>query len=216
MQNELEEGHDFVEEIVNAVTHGVGAFAALVALILMLIKATPVLSGVNFAAVAIYGASLVLLFLCSTIYHSFTHLTSSVWLQRLDHSAIFLLIAGTYTPFLMIALHTPQARLLMVVLWSIALAGVLIKLFFLHRFQRFSLAVYLVMGWLALFVVHDLYRVLPPNAFQLLWVGGLVYTIGAAFYAAQYRFSHSVWHLFVLGGAACHCVAIGVYVIPVA
>ena len=217
MHNVAKNKHHVAEEVANAVTHGLGALAAVVALVLMLIKATPVLSGVNFAAVAIYGGSLVLLFLCSTLYHSFTHLPSGAWLQRLDHSAIFLLIAGTYTPFLMIALHTPQARLLLMVLWGIAFAGVMIKLFFLHRFERFSLLVYLVMGWLALFVVRDLYRALPTDAFQLLWIGGLVYTVGAAFYAAdQYRYSHPIWHLFVLGGAACHCVAIGVYVIPTA
>lgn len=217
MKKEATAAYGVMEEIANTVTHGIGTLAAVIALSLMMSKAMPSLFGMDFAAIVIYGTSLVLLFLCSTLYHGFSHVPTKELLQRFDHSAIFLLIAGTYTPFLMIGLKTTQAHYLLAVLWLIALFGVVAKLFFLQKFARFSLFGYLAMGWLALLVIHDLYKVLPAPAFQLLWLGGLVYTVGAAFYAAErLAYSHAIWHFFVLGGAACHCVAIGVYLIPLA
>lgn len=215
MQNNLPGAYSLGEEIANAVAHGLGAAASIVALTLMLVKAIPVLSALEVAAIAVYGGSLVALFLSSTLYHSFTHLPTKAVLKRLDHCAIFLLIAGTYTPFLMITLHTKMAQVLLVVLWFFAIAGVVFKIFFVHKFKRISLITYLVMGWLVVFVGYDMYQALPSAAFNLLLAGGLSYTIGATFYAAkQYRYTHAIWHGFVLGGAACHCVAIAVYVIP--
>lgn len=203
------------EEIANAVAHGLGAAAAIVALTLMIVKAMPTLDGWQIAGVAVYGASLVLLFLCSTLYHSFSHPRARAVFKRLDHSAIFLLIAGTYTPFLMLTLHSRMASILLMALWGIAVAGVVFKIFFIHRFKRFSLFSYLAMGWLALLVIADLHHALPQAAFTLLVAGGLSYTVGAGFYAAKrVPYTHAIWHLFVLGGAAAHCVAIGVYVIP--
>lgn len=215
MQTGTTGGYSLGEEIANAIAHGIGAAAAIVALTLMMVKAGPPLSPREIAGLAIYGASLVILFLSSTLYHSFTHAPTKAVLKRLDHCAIFLLIAGTYTPFLMITLHTKTATTLLIALWLLAFAGVVFKMFFVHRFKRASLITYLVMGWLALIVGPDLYQALPVPAFNLLIAGGLSYTVGAAFYAAkQYRYTHAIWHLFVLGGAACHCVAIAVYVIP--
>lgn len=203
------------EEIANAVAHGLGTLAAVVALTLMLVKAVPILDAWQIAGIAVYGASLVLLFLCSTLYHSFTHPPTRAVLKRMDHSAIFLLIAGTYTPFLMLTLQSRMASVLLVVLWLVASVGVLFKIFFVHRFKRVSLFSYLAMGWLSLLVIVDLYRALPSAAFLLVVAGGVSYTVGTFFYAAkQVSYTHAVWHLFVLGGAACHAVAIGVYVIP--
>lgn len=203
------------EEIANAVTHGLGTAAAIVALTLMMVKAIGVLGVANIAGVAVYGASLILLFLCSTLYHSFYHPTVKAVLKRLDHSAIFLLIAGTYTPFLMITLQSTLARVLLFVIWGMAVAGVVFKAFFIHRLKRASLVIYLLMGWLSLLVVYELYVALPTPGFVLLLAGGLAYTVGAVFYAAKkYQYTHAIWHLFVLGGAACHCVAVAVYVIP--
>lgn len=203
------------EEIANAVAHGLGTLAAVVALTLMLVKALPTLDAWQIAGIAVYGGSLVLLFLCSTLYHSFTHPPTRAVLKRMDHSAIFLLIAGTYTPFLMLTLQSRMANILLVVLWVIAIVGIVFKVFFVHRFKRVSLFSYLAMGWLSLLVIADLYQALPSPAFTLLLAGGVSYTIGTAFYAAkQVHYTHAIWHLFVLGGAACHAVAIGVYVIP--
>lgn len=210
------QGYTLGEEIANAVTHGLGAAGAIVALTLMLVKAMPVLSGWQMVGVAVYGGSMIALFLSSTLYHSFTHLPTKAVLKRLDHSTIYLLIAGTYTPLLMIALpDSAMAQMLLIVIWALALSGVLFKIFFVHKFKRASLITYLAMGWLSLLVIFELYKALPGPAFNLLIAGGLSYTLGAAFYAAkQYRYTHAIWHLFVLGGAACHCIAIAVYVIP--
>lgn len=203
------------EEIANAVSHGLGTAAAIVALTLLLVKGIPVLSGWELAGVAVYGASLIALFLSSTLYHSLTHAPSKAVFKRLDHCAIYLLIAGTYTPFMMIALDTPTARILLAVVWVLAVAGVVFKAFFVHRYKKLSLATYLLMGWLSLAVFFQLWETLPKAGFWLLLAGGLCFTIGAAFYAAkQFRYTHAIWHLWVVGGAVCHCVSIGVYVIP--
>lgn len=203
------------EEIANAVAHGLGTLAAVVALTLMMVKAVPTLDAWQLAGVAVYGSSLVLLFLCSTLYHSFTHPGARAVFKRMDHSAIFLLIAGTYTPFLMLTLQSRMASVLLVVLWLVAIAGVVFKVFFVHRFKRLSLLSYLAMGWMSLLVIADLYQALPRAAFSLLVAGGLSYTVGTFFYAAKrVSYTHAIWHLFVLAGAATHAVAIGVYVIP--
>mgnify|MGYP006197942929 CR=1 FL=1 len=211
------QGYTLGEEIANAITHGLGTAAAIVALTLMIVKALPALSGWQMAGIAVYGGSMISLFLSSTLYHSLTHPPTKAVLKRFDHSMIYLLIAGTYTPFLMITLKSAMAQTLLVIIWALALGGVLFKIFFVHRFKRASLITYLAMGWLSLLVVYELYEALPSPAFNLLIAGGLSYTLGAAFYAAkQYRYTHAIWHLFVLGGAACHCVAIAAYVIPLA
>jgi len=203
------------EEIANAVTHGLGAAAAIVALTLLLARGIPVLSGWELAGVAIYGSSLVALFLASTLYHAIPHPRAKDILKRVDHGAIYVLIAGTYTPFMSITLHSTAAKVLLGVVWAIAVAGVIFKIFFVHRFRWLSLSTYLLMGWLALFVVYELWYALPRAGFVLLLAGGLCFTVGAVFYALkQYRYTHAIWHMWVVAGAACHCVAVGVYVIP--
>jgi len=203
------------EEIASAVSHGLGMMAATVALTLLMVKGIPVLSAWQLAGVAVYGGSLIALLLCSTLYHSITHLPTKALFKRLDHCTIYLLIAGTYTPLMMITLNTPASNLLLGVLWAIALIGVIFKAFFVHSYKRLSLITYLLMGWMSLFVVYELWLALPRAGFVLLLVGGGLYTVGTLFYAAkQYRYTHAIWHLFVVGGAACHCVMIGVYVIP--
>lgn len=203
------------EEIANSLTHGLGIAAAIVGLTLMLVKGLPVLSGADIVAVSIYGASLILMFLISTLYHALTHLPSKALFKRLDHCAIYLLIAGTYTPFLMISLQSAAAGWLLAAIWALAFAGVLFKALFIGRFKRLSLLTYLVMGWLSLLVIFELYRVLPATGFALLLIGGLCFTFGVLFYVAKKMpYHHAIWHVFVLAGAICHAVAIGVYVIP--
>lgn len=208
-------GYTLGEEIANAIIHGLGMAAAIVALTLLLVKGAPVLSGGELAGVAVYGGSLIMLFLTSTLYHGMTHLPTKAVFKRLDHCAIYLLIAGTYTPIMMITLGTPSAHWLLGVVWALAIIGVVFKAFFVHRYKRLSLATYLLMGWLSVLVLWQLWEKLPRPGFWLLLAGGLCFTIGAAFYTAkQYRYTHAIWHVFVLAGAACHCVMIGVYVIP--
>lgn len=203
------------EEVANAVTHGLAAAASIVAITLMLVKGLPVLPLGELIGVAVYGASLVLLFLASTLYHSITHARTKTVLKRLDHCAIYLLIAGTYTPLLMITLDSFAATIMLWLIWMIAVSGVVFKLYFIHRFQRLSLVTYLLMGWLSMFLIYDLWQSLDRTGFWLLLAGGLCFTLGAGFYAAkQYRFTHAIWHVFVAAGAACHAVLIGVFVIP--
>lgn len=205
------------EEMANAITHGIAALLALVACILLVNKGLHSLNALQLTGLIIYGISMVILFLASTLYHSIQVEKTRTILKQLDHSAIYLLIAGTYTPFLMISLNNRPAYILLMVLWVLALVGIVFKIFFVHRFGKISLITYLLMGWLALFVIPDIYRALPRAGFDLLVAGGLCYTIGTLFYAAKrYPFTHAVWHLFVIGGAACHCIAIYYYVLPLA
>lgn len=203
------------EEIANAVTHGLGTAAAIVATTLLLVKGSGSLSGWQLAGIAVYGGSMITLFLASTLYHAIHHEASKAVLKRIDHIAIYLLIAGSYTPFMSITLQSASAHALLTVVWGLALIGLVFKIYFIHRFPRVSLITYLVMGWLAMFMVYELWQVLPRPGFWLLIAGGLCYTVGAAFYAMKnMRYSHAIWHLWVIAGAVCHCVSIGLYVIP--
>ncbi|WP_084631097.1 PAQR family membrane homeostasis protein TrhA [Ferrimonas senticii] len=203
------------EEIANAVTHGIGVAAAIVGLTLMLTKGIPVLSSNEIVAISIYGASMVLMFLSSTLYHSIVNHRAKAVLKRIDHCAIYLLIAGSYTPFMLIALGDSAALWLLALIWTLALAGVVFKALFVNRFKRLALATYLLMGWSSLVVIWQLWQVLPTGGFMLLLIGGLCYSIGTIFYAIKSKpYFHAIWHLFVLAGASCHCVAVALFVIP--
>jgi len=161
----------------------------------------------------VYGASLVLLYLASTLYHSVSSVAARRWSKLFDHCAIYLLIAGTYTPFLLVALDTPLAQGLMVVIWGLALAGVVFKLIFINRFKKVSLFTYLMLGWLSLVVIYQLYLHLDGTGLLLLGLGGLIYSLGVIFYVAKrIPYNHAIWHLFVLGGSLCHFMAIYGYI----
>lgn len=215
MHTSTKPAYSLGEEIANSVSHGLGVAAAIVGLTLMLSKGIPVLKGPEIAGIAIYGASLVALFLASTLYHAIPHARTKDILKRVDHGAIYLLIAGTYTPFLSISIKTPTADNLLLGLWVMAAVGVIFKIFFVHSLKWMSLVTYLAMGWAGAFLLSDLQAVLPETGFALLVAGGLCYTLGAVFYAMKkVRYTHAIWHLWVVGGAACHCVAVAGYVIP--
>lgn len=205
------------EELANALSHGLGALAAIVATAMMLIKAaaSPVLTHGQLIGVTVYGISMILLFLSSTLYHSAKNEVQKTILHRLDHCAIYLLIAGSYTPFLAITLHSTLAEILLVVIWLLALGGIIFKMFFIDKFPRTSLITYLLMGWLSVLVIYQLYLVGPIQLLTLLVLGGLSYSLGTIFYAInKIPYNHAIWHIFVLAGAAFHCWAIWQYVIP--
>ncbi|WP_026971737.1 PAQR family membrane homeostasis protein TrhA [Aliagarivorans marinus] len=203
------------EEIANSVTHGLGIAAAIVALVLMLVKGIPVLSGAGIAAISVYGATLILMFIASTLYHAIYHIPTKAVLKRVDHCAIYLLIAGSYTPFLSISLEGGLSSLMLVFIWALALVGVIFKILFVHRFKRLSLLTYLGMGWASVLMVPQLYKALPAGGFSLLVLGGVCYSIGALFYAAKGRaYSHAIWHVFVLAGAVLQCLSVALFVIP--
>ncbi|MCL6416630.1 hemolysin III family protein [Aestuariirhabdus sp. Z084] len=203
------------EEIANAISHGLGAAAAIVGLTLLMVEATGVLDVLSVTGLALYGGSLVLLFLCSTLYHAFTHHKTKAVFKVLDHCAIYLLIAGTYTPFMMITLDGDLATGMLIAVWSLAAVGIIFKALFIHRFEIVSVLTYLGMGWLSLLVIYELAEQLELGGFLLLLIGGLVYSLGVIFYVGKrIPYNHAIWHLFVLGGAVCHFLAIFIYVIP--
>ena len=205
--------YDPQEELINAYSHGLGAILAFIAVIFLIVKGYGLALG-QWISLWVYGLSLVLLLSSSMLYHFAQDERKRYWYKKLDHTAIYYLIAGTYTPFLSIAIPTAKAHHLLIALWVIALIGTLFKLVFIHRFQRVSLAAYLVMGWLAVLVMDDMQRYLSKDAIQLLIAGGLAYTVGTLFYALKkVRYTHAIWHVFVLLGAGLHFLAIYCYVL---
>ncbi|TCN82515.1 channel protein (hemolysin III family) [Vibrio crassostreae] len=206
-----------IEERANAITHGLGVVLGVIGLILLLIRAFDYQADMlTVASVTIYGSSIILLFLASTLYHSITTEKTKRLLKTLDHCAIYLLIAGSYTPFLLVGLRTPLAMGLMAVIWGIALVGIIMKIAFVYRFKRLSLFIYLAMGWLSLIVVYQLAMNIDIGGLVLLAVGGVIYSLGVIFYVAKrIPYNHAIWHLFVLAGCACHFFAIYLYVTPV-
>ena len=206
-----------IEERANAITHGLGVVLGVVGLILLLIRAFDYQADMlTVASMAIYGSSIILLFLASTLYHSITTEKTKRLLKTFDHCAIYLLIAGSYTPFLLVGLRTPLAMGLMAVIWGIALVGIIMKIAFVYRFKRLSLFIYLAMGWLSLIVVYQLAMSIEMGGLVLLALGGVIYSLGVIFYVAKrIPYNHAIWHLFVLAGCACHFFAIYLYVTPV-
>lgn len=208
------QGYSLAEEVANSISHGFGLVFGIVGLVLLLVQAVDTHAGaMAMTSYSLYGVSMILLFLASTLYHAVPHQRAKVWLKKFDHCAIYLLIAGTYTPFLLVGLDSPLARGLMVVIWSLALLGILFRLTIAHRFKVLSLMTYLTMGWLSLVVVYQLAIKLSPGGVTLLVAGGVVYSLGVIFYVCKrIPFNHAIWHGFVLGGSLCHFLAIYLYV----
>lgn len=182
----MTQGYSLAEEIANSISHGIGLVFGIVGLVLLLVQAVEANAGMTaIASYSLYGGSMILLFLASTLYHAIPHQRAKIWLKKFDHCAIYLLIAGTYTPFLLVGLDSPLARGLMIVIWSLALFGILFKLTIAHRFKVLSLVTYLAMGWLSLIVVYQLAIKLAIGGVTLLAVGGVVYSLGVIFYVCK-------------------------------
>jgi hemolysin III len=197
------------EEIANAITHGVGAIFGIVALVLMVVAAVDQANTWAVVAVSIYGATLIILFLASTLYHAIPHHRTRQVFKILDHCAIYLLIAGTYTPFLLVNMRDASGWWVFASIWSLAVLGIAKKLLFRNRFHGVSVAVYLLMGWFMLFAFEDLVASVSTASLVLLLSGGAAYTVGVVFYLAKrLHYNHAIWHLFVLAGAACHFAAV--------
>jgi hemolysin III len=197
------------EELANQLTHGAGIALSLVAIVLLVKQAMTLGDGTSLVTHLIFGLSLLLLYSASFFYHS---LRNEVWRRRLkvvDHAAIYILIAGTYTPFLMFPLLGTKGNLLLLIIWGLAFSGVVFKIFFAHRFKLASTLVYLAMGWLVLFVIGPLTEALPTASLLWLVAGGLSYTTGVVFYLwDKLPYQHAIWHLFVLGGSVGHLIAV--------
>lgn len=202
------------EELWNALTHGIGVAAALVGGGVLVTMAVLFGSTAQIVGAAVYVGTLVLLFTASTLFHAIPHANAKRKLQIFDHCAIFLLIAGTYTPFMLVGLRGAWGWSLLSVVWALAVAGVVFKLFYTGRFERTSTAIYIAMGWLVIIAVVPLCRALPLTTLVLLFVGGLFYTLGTLFYLSKrIPYAHAIWHGFVLVGSVCHFIAVYTHVV---
>jgi hemolysin III len=196
------------DELVNAISHGVGLLCAIAAAPLLIVGAVSRGSAADIVGGSVFGGSLVLLYLASTAFHLTREPRLRERLQRLDHAAIYVLIAGTYTPFTLGVLGGPWGWTLFGLVWGTALIGVSTKLISGARYPRMSVVAYLIMGWLVLIAIRPLWSAMDVEGIVWLGLGGLAYSVGVAFYAApNIRHSHLVWHLFVLGGSTCHFFA---------
>ncbi|MFC2075197.1 hemolysin III family protein [Bdellovibrionota bacterium] len=205
------------EEIANAVTHGVGAAFSVAALAVLVTFAGLYGDPWRVVSFSIYGSTLILLYLASTFYHSFSNKRVKRIFRHFDHSAIFLLIAGTYTPLTLVNLRGGFGWTLFGLVWGIAIFGVLISLIFpMGRFRVLKMVLYLSMGWLIVFAVKPLFAAVSPGGLMWIGIGGLAYTFGVVFYLwNKLPFNHAIWHLFVLGGSVCHFFGILFHVLPV-
>lgn len=195
----------YEEELVNAVLHGVGLGMAVAATGVLIVMANIYGDVRQLTAYSIYGSTLILLYLASTLYHSFPRGKTKYVLRIIDHSAIYLLIAGTYTPITMATLGGAWGRAVFISVWAIAVLGIVLNILFFERVKKVSLVLYLLMGWLSILVIKDLWASLPPASLVFLFVGGLSYTIGTIFYVKKnLRYNHAIWHIFVLGGSIFH------------
>lgn len=203
------------EEIANALTHGIGALLSVAAMTMMIMTSVQLGDGWKLASSIVYGLSLVILFTSSTLYHSFQPESVKKVFQTFDHCAIYFLIAGTYTPFVLVSLNGVWGWILFGVIWGLALFGVIFKVAFKQRFPRVSLITYILMGWVIVIAAEEMLEKVAVPALWLLFAGGLSYTFGTVFYAADKKipYNHAIWHLFVLGGAVCHFLAVYLYVI---
>ena len=204
------------EEVANVATHGVGAIASGAGLAILLVYSAWFGDVRQVVSTAIFGATMILLYTASTIYHAVPSPRARHVAKIFDHASIYLLIAGTYTPFTLLALRGAWGWALFAAVWSLALAGVAMEAFWVYRPRWISAVVYLAMGWMVVLAGRRLVEALPPGAFPLLVAGGLLYSLGTIFYVMKrVKYAHAVWHGFVLGGSTCHFLAVVLLVLPV-
>lgn len=204
------------EEIANAITHGIGAALSVAALVLLIVFSS--LEGTVWHVVSftIYGSTMLLLYMSSTLVHSFKEGKAKDVFEFLDHSSIYLFIAGTYTPFLLVAIRGSLGWSLFGIIWGIAIFGCIFKAFFVKKFLFMSTVFYIAMGWLIVIAWNPLTAVVAPEGINLLVGGGLLYTLGTIFYVWRgFPFHHAIWHLFVLAGSVLHFFAVLFYLLPI-
>jgi hemolysin III len=201
--------YSVAEEVANALTHGFGALLSVIGLVVLVTLASLYGDTWQIVAVSIYGTTLILLYLTSTLYHSLRGPSFKAWFKRLDHSAIYLLIAGSYTPFVLITMREPLGWGVLIAVWALAIVGIIYKVFFMHRFRIFAITGYVLMGWLCVLLMGRLSVVLSPNALFWLLAGGGAYMLGIPFYVwHKLPYNHAVWHVFVILGSISHFFAV--------
>lgn len=205
VKNSLCNRYTLAEEIFNSVTHGIGALLSIAALVILVAYASIQGDAWRIVSFSIYGFTLFFLYLSSTLYHCIFHEKAKRILRVFDHSSIFLLIAGSYTPITLVAMRGTWGWILFTVVWTIALIGIILKSIGLEKMKRVSLFLYIFMGWLIIIALKPMLTMIPKGLFPWLLAGGLIYTSGVIFYAwKKIPFNHGIWHLFVLGGSTVH------------
>lgn len=204
------------EEIFNSVSHGLGIPLSIAALVLMIIFAAIYGNAWHIVSVIIYGVSLIVLYSASTLYHGAKRLKRKWYLNLFDHSAIFVLIAGTYTPFTLITLRGPWGWSIFGVIWGLTIIGIVFKLFFYsHKYRKISAIIYILMGWICIIAIKPLTENLELEGLLWLFIGGVIYSLGVIFYLwKKLPFAHGVFHIFVLLGSIAHFISIFFYVLP--
>ncbi len=203
------------EEIAHSVTHGIGALLAVAGLVVLTTLAALSGEAVHVVSSVVFGTTLVILYSASTLYHAVSSPRVKMVLRVIDHSSIFLLIAGTYTPFTLISLSGPWGWTLFGIIWGLAALGIIAQFFRLGRSNLFQIILYLTMGWAALAAVGPIIRAVPPAGLTLMVAGGLAYTVGVVFYLTRrIPYHHAIWHLFVIAGSVLHFFAVLLSTIP--
>ncbi len=212
--NIADQSHGFREELWSALTHGLGAIVSLGAGAVLITLAALWGSPWQLAGAIVFGITLLLLYIASTLYHAIPHQVAKARLKVFDHCAIFLLIAGTYTPFTLVGLRQHGGWWLFAAIWTLAIIGVVFKLFFTGRFKGLSTLIYIAMGWIIVFAIRPLLQQVDTVTIAWLFGGGLAYTAGTVFYMSRrIPYAHAIWHLFVLLGSVCHFVAVSMQVL---
>jgi len=197
------------EELANSLTHGVGLTLSIAAFVVLVVLAAMRGSASRIVSCAVYASTLICLYAASTLYHSIRSRRLKRVLKICDHSAIYLLIAGTYTPFLLVNLRGSRGWSLFAIIWGLAMAGILFKVWFVDHFPALSTVVYLLMGWLALLAIKPMLHSVPHSGLLWLLAGGVLYTVGVVFYAWKIvPYNHAIWHGFVIAGSTCHYFAV--------
>jgi hemolysin III len=203
-----------MEELANSITHGIGLILSIVGFAILLVFAVMRGGAMQIVSCAVYGSTLICVYTASTLYHALPSPRLKRALKIFDHCAIYLLIAGTYTPFTLVVLRGGWGWSLFAIVWLLAMAGIAFKLWFVDHFKILSTVLYLAMGWIAVIAIKPLLSSIPSHGIYWLVAGGVLYSIGVAFFAApRLRFGHAIWHVFVIAGSTCHYFAVLFYVI---
>lgn len=215
MQRLLHSKTSFGEELASSITHGIGSVLAIAALIVMIIRSVSLGDAWHIVACSIFGTTLILAYLASTLYHALPQPGARALFRLFDHAAIFLLIAGSYTPFTLVTLRGPWGWSLFGVIWGLAISGILCEVFIAGRLALVRVAVYIIMGWTMIIATRPMLELVATDGLLLLLWGGIAYTAGTVFYVwRRLPYNHAIWHLFVLTGSVLHVLAILKYVIP--
>ena len=201
------------EEIANVITHAIGVVLSVVGLAALVITSAMKGDPWQIVSFTIYGSCMLTLYLASTFYHTFQSPRVKHVLRIFDHCAIYLMIAGTYTPFALLNMRGPWGWTLFIIIWALAIGGIAYKMFFVNKYRLISVLIYILMGWLVCIAVKPMFQMIPLAGIIWIAIGGIAYTAGTAFYASSFAMSHMIWHLFVLAGSICHYIAIYFYVL---